>query len=166
MSLICVAMLTTTNKIVAERVDHPETVVQYTLKTDEQYYKECMRSVRCKWLAEATYYESRSESDKGVAAVAYVILNRVKHPTLWPNTISGVITQRNQFSYRHDGSMKKGFTEKEQYDRVATIAAKVLEGKIVNPVGKAVYYHTKNISTSWSRKKIKVAEIDNHVFFR
>ena len=157
-------MLTTTNKIVAERVDHPETVASYKLKTDEQYFKECMRSVQCKMLSEALYYESRSESDKGVIAVAHVILNRVNHPTLWPSTIKGVVTQPYQFSYRHDGSMDKGFTEKRQYVRVATIAAKVIDGIIPSPVAGSTYYHHKSISPYWSKVKRKVAQIGNHVF--
>lgn len=160
LSLILSATLVTTNKNVVEEV--PKAVV----KPEKDYYKSCIKSIRCRWLAEALYYESRSESDRGVAAVAYVILNRVNHPTLWPSTVAGVIKQKSQFSYRFDGSLKKGFTEQSQYVRVATIAAKAIDGSIKNPVGKATHYHIKNISTSWSKKKTVVAVIDNHIFFR
>jgi spore germination cell wall hydrolase CwlJ-like protein len=159
-------MLTTANKNVVERVDHPETVVQYTLKTDEQYYKECMRSVRCKLLTEAGYYESRSESDKGVAAVLHVILNRVKHPNMWASTISGVISQPWQFSYKHDGSLEKGFTDKKQYRRIAVIAKKVLDGEIGSPVGLATYYHTKQVKPVWREKLTKIGSIGRHIFYK
>ena len=160
MSLIYAAMLTTTNKNVVEEI--PKVVA----KTDEEYYNQCLKSVRCKWLLQAMYHESRGESDKGVVAVGYVILNRVKHPTLWPNTIAGVIKQRRQFSYRFDGSLEKGFTEKKQYIRIAVLAAKVLEGSVANPVGKAVYYHRYDISTQWSKKKKLVSKIGSHNFYQ
>lgn len=153
-------MLMTTNKTVVEEI--PKVVA----KTDEEYYNQCLKSVRCKWLLQAMYHESRGESDKGVVAVGYVILNRVKHPTLWPNTIAGVIKQRSQFSYRTDGSMEKGFTEKKQYIRIAVLAAKVLEGSIANPVENAVYYHRHDISTQWSKKKKLVAKIGSHNFYQ
>lgn len=160
LSLICVAMLTTTNKTVVEEI--PKIVA----KTDEEYYNQCLRSVRCRWLTEAAYFEARGESDKGVVAVVYVVLNRVKHPTLWPNTIAGVIKQRSQFSYRHDGSLEKGFTEKKQYVRIAVLAAKVLEGSVDNPIGESTHYHRHDISTQWSRKKKLVARIGSHNFYQ
>ena len=164
LSLICVAMLTTTNKIVVENI--PRTVVNenYQLNSDDSYFKQCLKSVDCRMLKEALYWEARGESDKGVIAVAYVILNRTNHKNWWPSTIKGVVTQPYQFSYRHDGSMDKGFTEKRQYVRVATIAAKVIDGIIPSPVAGSTYYHHKSISPYWAKVKRKVAQIGNHVF--
>ena len=68
---------------------------------------------RC--LATGIYFESRGESTKGQAAVAQVILNRVKNPS-YPNTVCGVVYQndhwrnRCQFSFDCDG-IKDRITE-------------------------------------------------------
>src|SRR3546814_2671450 len=64
---------------------------------------------RC--LTQAIYYEAATESDAGKAAVAQVILNRMKHPA-YPNTLCGVIYQGSarpgcQFSFACDGSMRR-----------------------------------------------------------
>lgn len=155
----------TTNKTVVENIPHTVVKESYQLKSDDSYFKWCMKNNDCKWMAQALYYESRSESDKGVAAVAHVILNRMNHK-YWPSTVKGVITQHKQFSYRHDGSMDKGFTDKKQYVRVAVIAAKVLEGEIASPVGNSVYYHRHDVSNKWTKVKRKVVQIGNHVFRR
>ena len=165
LSLISGAMLMTTNKTVVENIPHTVVKESYQLKSDDSYFKWCMKNNDCKWMAQALYYEARSESDKGVTAVAHVILNRVNH-RYWPSTIKGVITQPWQFSYRHDGSMNKGFTDKKQYVRVAVIAAKVLEGEIASPVGNSVYYHRHDVSNKWTKVKRKVVQIGNHVFRR
>lgn len=165
MSLICAAMLMSTNKTVVESIPHTVSKENYQLKTDDWYFKWCMKDSDCKWMAEALYYESRSESDKGIAAVAYVIINRLEHK-YWPSTVKGVITQSKQFSYRNDGSMVKGFTEKKQYVRVAVIAAKVLKREISSPVADSVYYHRYDSTPYWSKVKRKVVQIGNHVFRR
>ena len=46
------------------------------------------RSLQC--LAEAVYYEARSESWDGQRAVAQVVLNRVRHPA-YPGSVCGVV---------------------------------------------------------------------------
>lgn len=110
--------------------------------------------------------ESRSESDKGVAAVLHVIMNRVNHPKMWPSTISGVISQPWQFSYRTDGSLEKGFTDKRQYRRIAVIAKKVLDGEISSPVGDSTHYHTKQVKPVWREKLTKIGSIGRHIFYK
>ena len=47
-----------------------------------------MRALDC--LAQAIYYEARSESEDGQRAVAQVVLNRVRHPA-YPATVCGVV---------------------------------------------------------------------------
>ncbi|MEZ5915358.1 MAG: cell wall hydrolase [Parvularculaceae bacterium] len=62
-------------------------------------------------LAQAIYYEARSESRVGRLAVADVVLNRVSSP-VYPDTICEVVFQGSerktgcQFSFTCDGSMK------------------------------------------------------------
>jgi len=66
-----------------------------------------MRSLDC--LAQAVYYEARSEGENGERAVAQVVLNRVRHPA-WPNSVCGVVYQGPmragggcQFTFTCDG---------------------------------------------------------------
>lgn len=156
----------TTNKIVVENIPHTVAKESYQLKSDDSYFKQCMKSVQCKWLTEMGYWEARGEPDKGVVAVMYVVLNRAKHPTQWPSTIKGVIEQPWQFSYRMEGNYQNGFTDKKQHYRMAVIAQKVLDGELDNPVGNSVYYHRYDVSNKWTKMKRKVVQIGNHVFRR
>lgn len=62
-------------------------------------------------MTDAVYYEARGESARGQAAVAQVVMNRVKHPA-FPKTVCGVVFQGAghvicQFSFACDGSMKR-----------------------------------------------------------
>lgn len=133
------------------------------LTKQEYTIDECEKSIDCRYLVQALYHEARGESDKGVIAVAYVILNRANHKN-WPSTIKGVITQPWQFSYRMEDNFQKGFTDKKQHRRMAIIAQKVLDGELKNPIGGAVYYHHQRILPRWAKVKRKVAQIGNHVF--
>ena len=68
-------------------------------------------------LANAIYFEARSESLRGQAAVAQVVLNRVRNPT-YPSSICGVVYQndnwfnRCQFSFACDGRKDRVVTYK------------------------------------------------------
>ena len=161
--LILVSGILATNKVVVENIPHTVVKESYWLKSDDSYFKQCMKSAECRILKQALYWEARGEPDKGVIAVAYVILNRTNHKN-WPSTIKEVITQPWQFSYRMEDNFQKGFTDKKQHRRMAIIAQKVLDGELKNPVGGAVYYHHQRILPSWAKVKRKVAQIGNHVF--
>lgn len=133
--------------------------------TTKEILSQCNSSKKCRLLSEMGYYESRNQSDKGVVAVMSVVMNRASHPTKWPNTIREVVYQKRQFSYTHDGSLKKGFTEKEQYTRIALLAHSVLSGGIDSPVAQATFYHTKDVNPKWSRSVKRVGIIGSHVFY-
>ena len=105
--------------------------------TVEQIFNDCMKSEDCRVMAHASYYEARNQSDEGVVAVMHVIKNRVAHKA-WPDTVKGVVYQKNQFSYLWDGSTKKAM-KKEQHKRMAVLAHKVLNGVVESPVGDAVF---------------------------
>lgn len=122
-------------------------------------------------LSEALYFEARGETVKGQFAVAEVIVNRSKS-SLYPNTVCGVISQgtgngryRCQFTYKCDGHSD---TVKEHgaYDRVAKVARAVLDGHSGDLTSGALYYHTKAVSPSWSRRFIRTATIGVHYFYR
>ncbi|MEP1443366.1 MAG: cell wall hydrolase, partial [Hyphomicrobiales bacterium] len=99
---------------------------------------------RC--LAAAIYFESRGEIEKGQAAVAQVILNRVKAPA-YPNTICGVVYQnkhwrnRCQFSFACDGVYDR-VNDKASWKTAVRIARNVSKGRIyLDEVADSTHYH-------------------------
>lgn len=124
---------------------------------------------RC--LTDGIYFESRGESAKGQAAVAQVILNRVRNPA-YPKTVCGVVYQnkgwynRCQFSFACDRipdivwSPRNWRTAKE-------IALAVTAGKIWLPeVGSATHYHATYVRPDWGPTMKRVAKIGKHIFYR
>jgi spore germination cell wall hydrolase CwlJ-like protein len=117
-------------------------------------------------LASAVYYEARGEGSAGQAAVAQVVLNRMRHPS-FPHSICGVVFQgaqshNCQFSFACDGSMRRG-KEPAAWRRAKAIAARALGGYVMAAVGAATSFHTVGVSPGWSM--VKVAQIGSHVFY-
>jgi len=124
-----------------------------------------------KCLAEGIYFEARSESVKGQAAVAQVILNRVRNPT-YPSTICGVVYQnrtwrnRCQFSFACDGTRLR-VASRRNYDVARQVAMAVTAGKIFLPeVGSATHYHATYVKPRWARTMDKMKKIGLHIFYR
>lgn len=124
-----------------------------------------------KCLAEAVYFEARGEAIKGQAAVAQVVLNRVRNPA-YPKTICGVVYQNTnwlnhcQFSFACDGR-KHRVTEMPQWTVAQQVARAVTAGQIWFPeVGSATHYHAVYVRPRWARTMIKVDKIGLHIFYR
>ncbi len=123
---------------------------------------------RC--LTEAIYFEARGESLAGQVAVAEVILNRVDAPR-YPDSICAVVGQgaerRNacQFSYKCDGAPER-ITETAAFERAGKIAHLLLEGRPRVLTGAATHYHATYVRPKWSRKLVRTARIDSHIFYR
>jgi len=122
-------------------------------------------------LANAIYFEARSESLRGQAAVAQVVLNRVRNPA-YPGSICGVVYQnenwRNacQFSFACDG--RKDRVESPRHYKIAQdIAMAVTAGKIFLPeVGSSTHYYASYVSPGWARTMKKMTKIGLHIFYR
>ena len=127
------------------------------------------RSLQC--LAEAIYYEARSETEDGQRAVAQVVLNRVRHPA-FPKSVCGVVYQGPlragggcQFTFTCDGSLAvpaRGIA----WERARRLAAEALAGSVYAPVGYATNYHTQYVLPVWAYKLVKSAVIGSHSFYR
>ena len=121
-------------------------------------------------LAEALYFEARSESVQGQRAVAEVILNRVDSRK-YPNTVCEVVGQgahrRNacQFSYNCDGRPEH-INEPRAYARAKQIALNMVVGAERSLTSGATHYHTSAVRPSWSRKLTRTATIGTHIFYR
>lgn len=122
-------------------------------------------------LANAVYFEARSESLRGQAAVAQVVLNRVRNPA-YPGSICGVVYQNSnwrnacQFSFACDG-IKDRITEPSHYKTAQDVALAVTAGKIFLPeVGSSTHYYANYVHPGWARSMHKMVKIGLHIFYR
>lgn len=122
-------------------------------------------------LANGIYFEARGESLRGQAAVAQVILNRVRNPA-YPESICGVVYQndgwfnRCQFSFACDGR-KDRITSPEHYKIAKDVAMAVTAGKIFIPeVGSSTHYYASYVHPDWARAMKKMTRIGLHIFYR
>jgi spore germination cell wall hydrolase CwlJ-like protein len=129
---------------------------------------ESSRELEC--LSEAVYYEARGETPSGQAAVAQVVLNRVRHPS-FPKSICGVVFQGAyahrgcQFSFACDGSMRRS-REPGAWKRAQKVATRALSGGVMTEVGAATHFHTTGVAPGWGPRLLRVAQVGMHVFYR
>lgn len=122
-------------------------------------------------LASGIYFEARGESVKGQAAVAQVILNRVRNPA-YPKTICGVVYQnqdwrnRCQFSFACD-NIRDRVNSQRHWKMAREVAMATTSGKIwLTEVGSATHYHAVYVRPAWGKTMKKVGRIGLHVFYR
>ena len=125
------------------------------------------RALQC--LTTAIYYEAAVEPDAGQAAVAQVILNRVRHPA-FPPSVCGVVFQGSehagcQFSFACDGAMAR-VPQRAAWERARRSAARALAGYVYTPVGLATHYHTFAVAPAWSRTLVMTDAVGAHFFHR
>ncbi|MDP2356745.1 MAG: cell wall hydrolase [Beijerinckiaceae bacterium] len=127
------------------------------------------REERC--LAEAIYFEARSEPAAGQAAVAQVVLNRVRSG-LYPASICGVVYQNRhrymgcQFSFACEGKSLR-ITEPEPWKVAARIAKEVLDGKtFLADIGGSTHYHANYVRPRWAKRLKKMDTIGSHIFYK
>lgn len=121
-------------------------------------------------LAEAVYYEARSESLAGQLAVAEVVANRVSDHR-YPNSICEVVYQGAtrttgcQFTFTCDGSMqKKPFGER--WKQARAVAAQVLMGVHEPRTAEATHYHATYVDPVWNSGLVQTSRIETHIFYR
>jgi spore germination cell wall hydrolase CwlJ-like protein len=117
--------------------------------------------LRC--LASTVYFESRSESLAGQLAVAHVVINRAESGRFAP-TLCGVVHQRGQFSFVRGGRMPAINTAGRQWRNAVAIAQIARNGSWKNQAPGALFFHATHVSPRWNRAR--VAQIDNHIFYR
>jgi spore germination cell wall hydrolase CwlJ-like protein len=116
--------------------------------------------LRC--LANGVYFESNGESLEGQLAVAHVIINRARSGR-FASSYCGVLTQRSQFSFVRGGTVPQAPRNAGWHRAVAI--ARIAEGETWrNPAPGALFFHAARVSPGWNRPR--VAQIDNHIFYR
>lgn len=126
------------------------------------------REQRC--LAEVIYFEARSEAEDGRAAIAQVVLNRVKSG-VYPDSVCGVVYQNRhrklacQFTFACEGKSLR-VTEPEPWEAAVRIARDVYAGKIyLAEVGASTHYHADYVRPHWAKKLKKMDVIGRHIFY-
>ncbi len=122
-------------------------------------------------LAQAIYFEARSEPEAGRAAVAQVILNRMTSGH-YPSSICGVVFQNQQnyhacqFSFTCEGRALR-VRDNESWAQAMRVADDVLGGKTwVADVGASTHYHANYVRPRWARSLKKMDVIGKHIFYR
>ncbi|HEY6831848.1 MAG TPA: cell wall hydrolase [Pseudolabrys sp.] len=131
--------------------------------------KERAKAERC--LANAVYFEARSEPLKGQIAVAQVVMNRV-FSGFYPNDVCGVVYQNShrrlacQFTFACDGK-SKAINERASWARANRIAKQTLDGKLYETaVGTSTHYHAVYVHPNWVREMKKFVRFGIHNFYR
>ncbi|WP_300376497.1 cell wall hydrolase [Henriciella sp.] len=126
------------------------------------------RQMKC--LAEAVYYEARSESSSGQLAVAEVIMNRVRDHR-YPNTACDVVYQGAtqttgcQFTFTCDGAMARA-PHGYRWTRAKTVAAHVMLELQESRTSGATHYHANYVNPVWNSGLIHTSTIGTHIFYR
>ncbi len=131
--------------------------------------KERARAERC--LANAVYFESRSEPLRGQFAVAQVVMNRVFSP-FYPKDVCSVVYQNAnrhlscQFTFACDGK-SKAILDRGAWARASRIAKQTLDGKLWVPeVAKSTHYHALYVRPAWIHEMRRLFKTGVHLFYR
>lgn len=115
-------------------------------------------------LTQNIYFESRGEPVEGQIAVAHVTLNRMRHDK-FPNTICGVVWQRKQFSWTHDGLSDRP-RNKEAWQNAEEIAKNILSGEIEDNTNGSLFFHSVNVKPYWRNKVNFEVQIGRHLYYK
>ncbi len=131
--------------------------------------KDYNKAERC--LANAIYFEARSEPVRGQIAVAQVVMNRV-FSGFYPDDVCSVVYQNAgrhlacQFTFACDGK-NKVINERGAWARANRIARQTLEGQIYLPeVAKSTHYHANYVHPNWVHEMKRLARFGIHSFYR
>ncbi len=123
-----------------------------------------------KCLTRALYHEARGEGERGMRAVAEVVLNRAESAR-FPDTVCAVVDQGAgngrgcQFSFVCDGSERRRL-EQRSWRRANALAREMLNGAPRSLTDGATHFHATRVNPPWARVYELTAEIGAHRFFR
>jgi spore germination cell wall hydrolase CwlJ-like protein len=121
-------------------------------------------------LAQAIYFEARSEPAEGWVAVADVVLNRARDPR-FPASICGVVFQgeyrrhKCQFSFACDGVSDTAYNQR-LWEKALRLASYKLATLSEEPsLTEATHYHADYVDPYWSSNMTRLAKIGRHIFY-
>jgi hypothetical protein len=135
------------------------------LPRDSALYKQ---EINC--LAQAVYFEARSEPLEGQIAVAQVVLNRVQNPD-YPKSICGVVYQGAahrhgcQFSFACDGLVDAPI-KTVAWKHAMIIAETALARQQDDITLDSLYYHASYVDPAWAATMKPTVKLGSHIFYR
>lgn len=139
-----------------------------TLASVDLFGRTFTRQEMC--IAQAVYFEARSEPLVGQIAIAEVILNRIADPR-YPSTACEVVFQnqdrkhRCQFSFACDGIPDRP-TNASAWEKALKVVALVMKGERSGIARRATHYHATYVSPGWSERLSKLGQVGTHIFYR
>ncbi|MGC6471522.1 MAG: cell wall hydrolase [Parvibaculales bacterium] len=121
-------------------------------------------------LAQAMYFEARSEPLEGWQAVGDVVINRVRDKR-YPSSVCDVVFQgefrrhKCQFSFACDGRSDRAYNQKfwnAAYDLAGELLVKGSNSQIA---GLATHYHADYVAPKWSSYMEPITKIGRHIFY-
>lgn len=113
-------------------------------------------------LVKIVRHEAANQSMTGQLAVAQLVMNRV-NSTRFPNTICTVAHQRGQFFNTNAYNPSRNDQRWENAMEVALDARNGVSDPVVED---AVFYHAAYVSPRFHRSRPRVAQIEDHIFYR
>ena len=113
-------------------------------------------------LAEAVYFEARSESFVAQLAVANVVLQRVQSER-YPDKICDVVRQGRTWK----GNPVKNIANVDAYAEAVNVAGLVMKGVVLMLTEGVTHYHASYVLPYWAldERFSILGQIDNHVFY-
>ena len=120
-------------------------------------------------LSQAVYYEARGEPAEGQAAVAQVVLNRVRSG-VHPASVCGVVFEGArhagcQFSFACDPRLAGRPVGGAAWRRAETVAAAALATPGRPELRGALNYHADYVRPGWAQRLRRAVEIGRHIFY-
>ena len=122
-----------------------------------------MTGLEC--LAMAIFFEARDQPEEGQRFVGEVIMNRVED-SRFPDTICGVVWQKKQFSFTHDGlsdDIDRDPTEKVSASKARELAEDIIEHGHTHIT--STHYHSTDVKPFWIGQKTKDGQYGDHIFY-
>ena len=121
-------------------------------------------------IAQAVYFEARSEPLVGQVAIAEVILNRIVDER-YPDTACAVVFQNQhrrhkcQFSFACDGQSDRPRNTRS-WEKALKVVALVMNGERSGVAKRATHYHASYVNPRWSAHLNKLGQVGRHIFYR
>jgi hypothetical protein len=133
-----------------------ELVEAYSADSDPEGDQDC--------LANAVYFEARSEPIEGQLAVAQVVLNRAASG-IYPAALCDVVKQPAQFSFVRKGEIPAANKSSAAW-RKAVAIAHIASEKLASEVAPNIlWYHASYVAPKWKRRLTREAKIGLHIFY-